>query len=472
MKVLTNILFAIFLILLVSCSESTKINENVAILKGTVYGQEDNQQLIKLPGVLVTVNNYVAQGTSDSQGDYQISVELSGENEQETLYLTASKAGYEPGTASVLAKKGETVQVPDITLQKSINDTTGNSGGDTTLTSGDAAHIEVFGTHTQHIYVAGSGLTETARISFVVRDAQGIPVDNDHRVTVHFSILNGPNGGEYIFPDTMTTNQGMVFTVLNSGIKAGPVQIQASATVNGNPIQTTPVRITIYGGLPDPDHFSLAADILNIAGLKFSGIIDHITAFVGDKYSNPVAPGTVVYFSSDYGIIDGSATTDELGRATVQFLTASPRPPSPWDSAWVHITGWTHSDTTLETLISSRTRVLLTDNTAPITVIPSSFTYNNTNTPVSFSYQVNDIWGRPLVGDTKIKVTSTDGDLYGDTDFVLEDTQISGPGTTQFNFTWAPGDSLEAPQVLINIKVTTPVNGNGYQSMNILGTKQ
>jgi len=471
-KVLISILFSIFILLLISCSDSTKTNENVAILKGTVYGLEENQQLIKLPGVLVTVNNYVAQGTSDNQGNYQISVELSGEEDQQTLYLTATKAGYEAGSASVLAQKGETVQVPDITLLKTVNDTTGSSGGDTTLVSGDAAHIEVFGNHVQHIYVTGSGLTETARIQFVVRDAQGVPVDNDHRITVHFSILNGPNGGEYLDPDTMTTEQGMVYTVLNSGIVAGPVQIQASATVGGNLIWAIPIRVTIYGGLPDPDHFSLAADILNIAGLKFSGIIDHITAFVGDKYSNPVAPGTVVYFSSDYGIIDGSATTDEMGRATVQFMTASPRPPAPWDSAWVHITGWTYSDTTLETLITSRARVLLTDNTAPITVDPASFTYNNTNTPVSFSYMVNDVWGRPLVGDTKIRVTATDGDLYGDTDIVLEDTQISGPGTTQFNFTWAPGDSLEAPQVLINIKVTTPSNGNGYQSVNILGIKQ
>ena len=49
---------------------------------------------------------------------------------------------------------------------------------------------------------------------------------------------------------------------------------------------------------------------------------------------------------------------------------------------------------------------------------------------------------------------------------------MSGPGTTRFSFTWTPGDSLEAPQVYITIKVETPDKGNGYRSVHVLGTKQ
>jgi len=83
-----------------------------------------------------------------------------------------------------------------------------------------------------------------------------------------------------------------------------------------------------------------------------------------------------------------------------------------------------------------------------------------------------DIWGNPVVGGSKIEVSATDGDLFGDINIDLLDTQYSGPGTTRFNFTWAPGENLEAPQVYINIKVTTPENGNGYRSVNIIGTRQ
>ena len=84
---------------------------------------------------------------------------------------------------------------------------------------------------------------------------------------------------------------------------------------------------------------------------------------------------------------------------------------------------------------------------------------------------ISDIYGYPVVANSVIEVNATAGEVYGDTKITMGDTQVSGPGITLYNFTWAPGDSLEAPQVMINIKVTTPENGNGYQSRNILGSK-
>ncbi len=460
-----------------SCSETTQTEKNLATLQGKVFTVDQTNEVVPVEDALVTVKEFYSQSKTNSQGSYQLSVDLSGETEDQLqVTVEASKGGYEAAEATVLAVKGEVVTVPDLTLRKIITDSTGKDTTgtvpDTTRRSGKAAHIEIYGDHPQHIYVMGTGLQETAEVTFVVKDARGVPVDQTHRVLVEFKILYGPNGGEYLSPDTMTTRNGLVSTVLNSGIVAGPVQIQASATVDGKLIWSTPVRLSIYGGLPDADHFSLAPSKVNIAGLLYHGLIDQVTAFVGDRYGNPVAPGTVVYFSSDYGIVDGSAVTDDMGRATVRFMTADPLPPNPQDSAFAHIFGWTYSDTVLSKSIIKGTRILLSDATAPIVVTPSSFTYNNTNTPVNFQYAIHDIWGRPLVADSRITISATDGDVFGDTDILLEDTQISGPGTTQFSFTWTPGDSLEAPQVFITIKVETPQNGNGYRSVHVLGTKQ
>ncbi len=462
----------IILIAFIACENTTQSDKDVAILEGTVYGLDQNNQLTPLENALVTVVDFFEQTKTSINGEYKLRLELDNVTEQEQLKLEVSKAGYQKGSADIVARKGESVQVPDITMYSMVSDTSDDDDADTTGVSGPGDHIEIVGSHVQHVYVLGSGLRETARIDFAVKDAQGVPVDENHRVKVRFKVFRGPDGGEYVNPDTMTTNKGFVHTVLNSGIVSGPVQVQATATVDGRTISAAPVRLAIYGGLPDRDHFSLAADILNIAGLKYSGLIDKITAYVGDKYSNPVAPGTVVYFSSDYGIVQGSAETDKMGRATVEFMSASPRPPSPSNDAFVHITGWTYSDTLEENNITSDTRVLLTDNTAPIQFTPSSFNYGSGNTPVNFEYVVNDVWGRPLVGDSKVSVTATEGELYGDTDVTIEDTQIGGPGTTQFNFTWTPGDSLDAPQVHLNIKVTTPQNGNGYQSVTVVGNKE
>ena len=449
-----------------SCSDGTKSESDTATISGVVYGLDNDQILAPLSNALISAQGYLVQTTSNINGEYQLNLELE-DDLPNTISIRASKAGYIYDLAEVSAQNGYTVQAPDITLRSLADTTEITTPGE----SGDAAHIEVNGFHQQHIYVMGAGLQETAKINFIVKDADGVPVDEEHSVLVHFSIIGGPGGGELVSPDTMTTSSGLCYTVLNSGIKAGAVQLKATASVNGNTISTIPVRIVIYGGLPDDAHFSLSANRVNIAGLRFLGLLDNITAFVGDKYSNPVAPGTVVYFSSDYGIVDGSSETDEMGRATVRFMTAAPLPPNPEDSAFVHITGWTYNDINTENLISTKTRVLLTDNTAPITIMPTTFTYNNSNIPIDFVYTVSDIWGRPLVADSKIQVLSTDGQLLGDTDVITEDTQGFGPGTTFFNFTWTPGDSLDAPEVAISIKVTTPSDGNGYQSARIVGSK-
>ncbi len=465
-----RIVFLIGLGLLVlSCT--TSANKNTAILKGNVYYLDNNKTPQPVEGALVVAREYYLQTKTDAQGAYTLEIDPQDPTiETFEVKLQASKVGFSASEIVVAAKVGNTTIVPDITLNRIIPDTVINPT-DTMRTSGPATHITIYQQSTDHIYIQGSGLQETAVINFVVTDSKGIPVDKNHRVKVHFNILNGPNGGEYLFPDTMTTNQGYVYTVLNSGIIAGPVQIQAEAQVEGKTIRSTPIRFAIHGGLPDPEHFSVVVARRNIAGRAHYGILDKVTAYVGDKYSNPVAPGTVVYFASDYCIVEGSAVTNERGEAVVNFLSASPLPPDPLNNPFATITAYTYSDTLGQKQISTFTKLLLTDVVAPIEIAPSTFVYSDTNNPVQFTYKVHDIWGYPLVADTRVTVEATDGKLYGDVQIDLRDTQFAGPGTTDFSFSWAPGDSLKAPQVYITIKVDSPPEGNGYISRTIVGTK-
>ncbi len=454
-------------ILITACATDST-TEDQAIIKGYVYYLDQYNGPQPIDNALVYASNILAQARTEADGSYQLSFEPQ-ENEM-NVDIVASKAGYQSATAAVYAVKGQTVEAPDFTLQPLSEDTT-VTPIDSGRTSGDPAHIELYGKQPSHVYIKSSGLTETAMIQFVVRDAEGIPVDDDHRAFVEFTIANGPGGGEYLFPDTMTSRDGIVYTILNSGTIAGAVQILARTTLDGEVIETKPIKVAIYGGLPDQRHFSLALERVNIAGRVHYGILDRVTAFVGDKYSNPVAPGTVVYFSSDYSIVEGAAETDAMGRATVNFMSAGPLPPDPANNPYARITAHTFSDTLTNETITSQIKLLLSGHTAPIEISPQSFEYDNTNTPVRFDYSVHDVWGHPLVGGTQISVSATDGQLYGDIDVDLLDTQSHGPGSTDFGFTWAPGDSLQAPQVYIDITVMTPENGNGNRSTSILGTK-
>jgi len=93
-------------------------------------------------------------------------------------------------------------------------------------------------------------------------------------------------------------------------------------------------EIYIHAGVPEYEHFSAAVECGkdNMPGLWTYGVQAQITAFVGDRYSNPVAEGTIVYFESEAGIIGASETpTDQFAQATTWLETAGP---APWDTAW------------------------------------------------------------------------------------------------------------------------------------------
>lgn len=52
--------------------------------------------------------------------------------------------------------------------------------------SGGASSIVMFSQSAVFIHVAESGANEVANLTFEVQDSSGIPVDNDHKVTVNF----------------------------------------------------------------------------------------------------------------------------------------------------------------------------------------------------------------------------------------------------------------------------------------------
>ncbi len=467
MRFLKYVFIFSLLTLILSCTTRTENGETV--LEGKVYYLDKNYLATPIPGALVNAKNMFSQTLTDATGAFRLIVNLEASEDQKEVQLEISKVGFNTNSLNVQVKRGATITVSDITLIKVGGDST-VAPTDTISSSGPASHIEISGKHDTHLYIQSSGLKEATFLNFAVTDDKGVLVDEDHKVTVHFSILNGPGGGEYLYPETMDTQGGYAYTVLNSGILAGAVQIDAWADVDGKTIRTMPVRIAIYGGLPDADHFSLAMEKVNIAGRVHFGIIDKVTAFVGDKFSNPVAPGTAVYFSSDYGIVEGSAVTDIMGRAVVRFMSADPLPPT--DHSFATVTAVTYSDTLGSKTITTQNDILLSAITKSIFVSPTTFTYNNTNTPVHFNYTVSDIYDYPIVSSSIINVEATDGNLFGDINVRQVDTQASGPGTTDFSFTWAPGDSLDAPLVNISITVSPPEDGNGYRSVTITGTKQ
>lgn len=471
LKDITLIIAALaFILVNQNCgSDSLVAPSDLAFIQGKVI---QTGTLRAIEDVLVRTLSFTNETTTDSKGEYRLEIPLLN-SDSRVLQVNFSKPGFSEETVLVSAMNGTVTKVPDITLIEV---------GDIAVSSGPAANIILVEVETSSVFVKGSGGNETSDITFEVRDNEGIPVDLDHKEMVHFRIEGGPNGGEFLSPDSLeTNNNGRVMATINSGIFAGALQVVA--TIPGKIISSAPVPISIHGGLPDLAHFSTAVENLNFPGYNLFGLEDRITAFVGDRFSNPVPPGTSVQYQSTGGIVAGSAVTDALGRASAVLTSAEPRPQGinfgslkriqPGDlpayfaeKGYSLITAQT-IDENQETIYAEA--IVLFSGVAGISAVdPTSFSLQAGESQF-FTYSVNDQNNNPLAPGTAISVTATAGEVTGDTNINMRDTLFRGGGSTNFVFVLANSkpDDLDGPQdVTVRISVRGP---NGDASALIPG---
>lgn len=452
-----NVFFVfLFFLVLMGCKKKTVEPEvpqqKTVILSGRVFesvtGSPIDSAVIKVTGITPQIVTY-----TDSTGKYRVSFEVETETDVKVI---AFKEGYEPDTVAVLAIPGRTVNVPSLLLKRTAPETP---------TSGEAASIVLVSQTAKSIGVKGSGSVEAAQMVFEVQDSSGKPVDLAHSVEVSFRIGSGPGGGEFIYPPKARTDaKGRVTANIVSGTKAGVVQIVAESNVGSKTIRSLPVVVVIHGGLPDSAHFSIAPEKLNFPGYNVFGLRNKITAYVGDKYGNPVKPGTAVYFTTTGGIIEGSALTNEQGQGSVNLISAEPRPVHPVLGPGYAIITATTADENQRTIKAET--IVLFSGIPQITVEPTTFDIPNLGSQV-FNYTVSDQNGNPLAGGTTIRVTIDGKDIraLGDLDITIPDTRDRSWTRFSFAIQDTTSDTVERP-VLIRISASGP---NGSATVNISG---
>ena len=288
---------------------------------------------------------------------------------------------------------------------RSRSPVSGGSGGG----SGLAQTIAFLGASPTNLAVYGVGGQETAVLGFEIRDSLGLPIDAAHSVTLNFSITNGPNGGEYLSPLSVQSNQaGQVYTTFNSGIRAGVVQILATTTVGTRVISSSPIRVVIHAGYPDQAHFTVGPVRHNFPTLGVFGLRDAISVLVGDKYSNPVGAGTAVYFRSSAGVIQASTFTDVDGQGSADLISGNPSPLGQYadpnlGDGYHYVVARTVGENGA-TVIDS-TAMLWSGRAEISNVSPVSFSIPDGGSQ-SFSFQVSDALGHPLAAGTLISVVA------------------------------------------------------------------
>ncbi|RMF54490.1 MAG: hypothetical protein D6746_14285 [Bacteroidetes bacterium] len=427
------------------CDAFNNDEGGVATLSGQVLDATTNNPV---PGAFVTIKPFNLLVETDSLGRYDVEVEL---DSTMSLQVVAAKNGYDDASVTVLALPDRLVEVPTLRITLIVGEEP---------VSGKASNILLLKQSTTSIGVKESGSEEVAKITFQVADSLGRPVILDKQARVRFSLGVQPGGGEFIFPESAATdNNGQVTVNLSSGTKAGVVQIVAETEVDGRTIRSLPVAVAIHGGLPDQTHFSIGPSRFNFPGLNTFGLTNTISVIVGDKYGNPVKPGTAVSFASTHGIIEGSTQTDAQGRGDVSLISANPLPA---DGIAV-ITATTADENQNEVI--GQTPVVFS-GVPIVTVSPTTAALDQT-----YSLTVMDQNGNPLAGGTTInvRVEGTKVKGVGHTGVTLDDTKfvggmayenvLRGPGITEFTFRAVEDRTLDEDGTPTVEAITITVNG-------------
>ncbi|MCB9366706.1 MAG: Ig-like domain-containing protein [Calditrichaeota bacterium] len=179
--------------------------------------------------------------------------------------------------------------------------------------------------------VRGSGRNETLLITATVRDANNNPVLDG--TDVFFNINNSPGGGDFLSSTgAIPTINGTATVAYNSGTVSGTARVRAVC----EGISGVSTEILIYAGPPYIEnildgclssHMAIGASPCNMFGMDRVGESVEVVCLVGDRYNNPVTPGTAVYFTTSGGVITtGTGYTDSSGFARVTLYSGNPLP--------------------------------------------------------------------------------------------------------------------------------------------------
>lgn len=436
------------------CDALTNDERGTVTLNGIVVDADDEG----VSNAFIRIQPQDLLVETDGSGVFNVDVDI---DSTMNLIVIASKNGYSSTNTTLLAIAGRTIEVPTLRITPT---------GGFVEESGKAANIILRSLSSQQVGVREAGSEEIATITFQVTDSTGQPLSLSQAVDVAFAFGQQPNGGEFLFPQSVRTdNDGEARVNLSAGTVAGLIQVIASATVNGVTIRSNPAAMSIHGGHPDQTHFTLGPEKFNFPGLTRFGVPNGISVLVGDQYSNPARPNSAVYFNSTHGVIQGSALTNDDGGASVTLFSGNPLPTADGISTVTATTADINNDP-----VTAQIPVLFTG--FPIITLTQT---GSSNDPFArrFDYTVEDFLGNPMgpgtvitvrAGGVKVEAVGNVNVELGDT-AILGDGQgtpysvVRGPGITDFSFSVVErtiADIVDPPSL---DRVTISVSGPNGQ---------
>ncbi|MFO8028870.1 MAG: Ig-like domain-containing protein [Cyclonatronaceae bacterium] len=342
------------------------------------------------------------------------------------VQILITKEGYQTLTLETVAIPERNIEFPVARLSV-IRDETDppiDDDDDPDVEAGEPASVVLSSVSAETITVKETGGIEQSDFVFQVADSAGRPVSG---AEVEFRLGSSPDGGETINPATATTDEdGQALTTLTSGTVSGVVQVIARVQTDEVTAESRPVSVSIQSGLPSNNHFTLYRP--NPLNVPIDGT-SQISVMLGDRYGNPVAAGTRVYFTTDHGVIGASSATNDEGLAEVTLRRGQPSPPD----GFVTVTARTVDENSQS--VERQATVLFNVPPILIEVNPTDFDIALLSDQ-TFNYTVTDANNNPLPeGSTiEVEVEGEDVEVIGDVSVTLDDHLAGGQGITEFSF--------------------------------------
>ncbi len=170
----------------------------------------------------------------------------------------------------------------------------------------------------------GIGYSENSRLTYKVVDDLGNPVSG---VEVQFKLTNTVGGLTLTETSTISNEQGEAFVTVLAGTVPTPVRVTAFVEKDdGTLLDVQSDVLTVTTGIPDQNSFSLGVVEGKFApegGLNGDEVI--LVVRLGDRNNNPIPDGTVINFTTEGGVIDGSCATTN-GTCEVTWRNQNPKP--------------------------------------------------------------------------------------------------------------------------------------------------
>lgn len=264
----------------------------------------------------------LAVGISDRAGFVLASVQAGAIKGTVTVDACSDSESIDGSVTTVIARQAVvTVAAGPPALVTVVMNTGFVSNNDGTLTTTLAALVKD---------ANGNTVEDNTAVSFVITNRQDVSVVGGSTTN------NLPNCDIGQFPAQtglpITAQPGTAITCINypaaqAGTVVGIRAASEGVTNEDNDIQDEMFNLPPGAttgpatGIPSARNFSLASEFLNLSGRVTFGLETTLTAFVGDRFGNPVSRNTLVSFTTDGGGITSQNVTSLLGRATARLST-------------------------------------------------------------------------------------------------------------------------------------------------------